>query len=133
MERKCKNCGTEQCITKFPKAGVIKGIVYYRWFCGPCYVKSKMKRRNRLRIEYLELKKSLKCKFCGNCDFRVLDFHHRNAKEKDFNVADAIRRGFSMEKIKREIAKCDVLCSNCHRIETWLERHPDIAFLHKIG
>ena len=28
----------------------------------------------------------------------------------------------SREKILAEVAKCDVVCSNCHRIRTWLTR-----------
>jgi hypothetical protein len=39
-----------------------------------------------------------------------------------FDVADMIRSGFSREAILREIAKCVVLCLNCHQIEHYEER-----------
>ena len=54
------------------------------------------------------------CMFCGVTDHRVLEFHHRDPLEKDFNVA--ARLSGSEETLMKEIAKCDVLCSNCHRI-----------------
>lgn len=58
---------------------------------------------------------------CQDCDKRfppyVMDFHHRYGKEGD--IANCIRRGFSLERLTAEIAKCDILCANCHRIRTY--------------
>lgn len=72
--------------------------------------------RRRDRVEwYKELKSTLKCKNCFESDPVCLDFHHRDKSEKEFSISMVIRRGFSKEKILAEIAKCDVLCSNCHR------------------
>ena len=71
--------------------------------------------RERRRQEGREFIKTLKlnCKNCGESDQACLDFHHRNPKEKDFNVSRGLE--FSRKTILKEIAKCDVLCSNCHR------------------
>ena len=55
------------------------------------------------------------CIKCGNDDIRVLDFHHRNPKEKERGVSQLLL--YRIEKIMEEISKCDVLCANCHRIE----------------
>lgn len=68
-------------------------------------------------------KESLSCERCGFSDFRALEFHHSNHNEKDFNVADMIRSGSSIETILREIEKCEVLCSNCHQIEHYEKRN----------
>lgn len=55
------------------------------------------------------------CEHCGEDDTIVLDFHHQDPALKSFNVSEAIRRKLSLERIEQEIAKCAVLCSNCHR------------------
>ena len=54
------------------------------------------------------------CKRCGNVDVRVLIFHHRNASQKNSGVGamESNRR----RRLDEEIAKCDVLCANCHAI-----------------
>ncbi len=56
-----------------------------------------------------------KCQRCGNvfpnC---VYDFHHRNPKHKEKNISSMIRHDW--ERIVKELDKCDLLCSNCHRI-----------------
>lgn len=62
---------------------------------------------------FLKLKKSLKCK-CGEDRWWVLDFHHRDPLTKEYNISSLIRKG-SKKNILKEIEKCDVLCSNCHR------------------
>ena len=58
------------------------------------------------------------CVDCGNKDPRVLEFDHRNPEEKKFGVAYMVRNEFGWETIMKEIQKCDVRCSNCHRIRT---------------
>ncbi len=54
------------------------------------------------------------CKSCGEHDERVLDFHHRDASERYKRVSEMW--GSSIKKIEAEIAKCDVLCANCHHV-----------------
>ena len=63
---------------------------------------------------FIEYKKTLKCEECGDSRYWVLDFHHRDPKEKDIEVSTLIRKG-NKNKIIKEVEKCDVLCSNCHR------------------
>lgn len=60
-------------------------------------------------------KASLFCTRCGENHPACLDFHHRDPVEKDFAVHQAIRRRWGQARVLAEIAKCDVLCANCHR------------------
>jgi hypothetical protein len=57
---------------------------------------------------------------CMDCGFRefpeALDFDHVRG-EKLFNVSQAIRRPLSI--LDAEIAKCDIVCANCHAIRTF--------------
>lgn len=59
------------------------------------------------------------CVRCGESNVLVLDFHHRS--NKDRSVSQMCQH--SITKITNEIKKCDVLCANCHRIETHKERN----------
>ena len=85
-------------------------------------------KRNRAVVKELEetvrsIKKSTPCKDCGNYyPYYVMDFDHRDAKNKDFCVAS--KRNWGRKKLFREIAKCDVVCSNCHRERTHKRLHP---------
>lgn len=58
-----------------------------------------------------------KCLYCGESDSVVLDFHHRDSKEKSFNLIGSLCYSRSRKSILKEISKCDILCSNCHRKE----------------
>ena len=60
-----------------------------------------------------DYKKKSKCCKCGEGHLSCLVFHHRNPKEKDFYIGCSIM-GKGMKTIINEIAKCDVLCANCH-------------------
>lgn len=60
---------------------------------------------------------------CADCGRRfppyVMDFDHRPGEEKCFNLSIAAgQTRLSRERIAAEIAKCDVVCANCHRERT---------------
>ena len=63
-----------------------------------------------------EIKEASGCMDCGETNPIVLDFDH--LKDKKYNVSRMIHDGFSWAAIKKEIAKCEVVCANCHRIRT---------------
>lgn len=79
--------------------------------------KTDKKRKEIIRSWIDEYRVTVGCKVCGfNEDAVALDFHHREDETKEFNISTAIRSGWSLERIKEEVAKCDVLCANHHRI-----------------
>ncbi|MBO0790948.1 MAG: hypothetical protein J2P36_08370 [Ktedonobacteraceae bacterium] len=63
------------------------------------------------------MKNQLRCANCGQRHPATLHFHHRNSEDKVFNISDAAYKGFSLDRIKKEISKCIVLCANCHAIQ----------------
>ena len=74
-------------------------------------------RRAELQEWYTNYKATLHCKNCGEWRPECLQFHHLNPSEKEFNVSEWIRNGISLERLKAEVTKCDVLCANCHATE----------------
>ena len=68
--------------------------------------------RQKLKIKSIEYKGG-KCIICGynKCN-RSLEFHHRDPNEKDFGISSS--KVLSWDKIKIELDKCDLVCSNCH-------------------
>ena len=85
-----------------------------RYRCKKCCVDAVQKRRDevkRMAVEY----KGGKCEICGYDKYQgALEFHHLNPEEKDFGIS---AKGYtrSFEKIKEEIEKCILVCSNCHK------------------
>ena len=70
-------------------------------------------RKNEQNKKLRDYKASKGCAICGEKDPCCLDFHHLDPSEKDFGVCNG--KGLSWERILREIEKCVVLCSNCHK------------------
>jgi len=68
-----------------------------------------------------DLKDKTPCMDCkANYPYFVMDFDHvRGVKHK--NVAELINT-LSKKKIDEEIAKCEIVCSNCHRIRTHIRK-----------
>lgn len=46
-----------------------------------------------------------------------LDFHHCDPDKKDFNISSIPAQSWEKNKTKiiKELDKCQILCSNCHR------------------
>ena len=71
--------------------------------------------RNVTIIHEEKLKRGCAC--CGYSDHAAaLDFDHIDPKTKVRDIAQM--HTVSVEKLKLEISKCQVLCANCHRIKT---------------
>jgi len=116
METKiCKYCGEKKSVDSYEIANIIKGKEYRRLKCSSCYIADKLLRRHKIRDWFYALKKTLQCEMCKENRHYVLEFHHRNPKEKEICLGEAIHRGWSKQSILNEMEKCDVYCANCHR------------------
>lgn len=118
----CKYCGIEKDESEFEIANVINGVTYRRRKCSVCKQTRQRDRRKEGRDFVIEYKKGKSCLKCGFDDYRALCFHHRESDTKEFEVSTYISQGASLERVKKEIDKCDVLCCNCHMIEHAIER-----------
>ena len=85
---------------------------------------------NMIARQKIEAKKSKGCKECGykKC-LRSLHLHHRMPYEKKFSISQ-IGNGqvrVSPEELEKELAKCDVLCANCHNElhDSWTKESQD--------
>ena len=66
---------------------------------------------------------------CVDCNavypFCVMDFDHRPEETKSFSISRVGAYKATPDRIStimKEIDKCDLICSNCHRIRTWITR-----------
>lgn len=86
----------------------------------------------RRRYEWLDAYKcQLGCARCGyREDPRALDFDHDMAAVKNGNISRLIRYA-PWPKVLAEMAKCTLLCANCHRVKTFFreQRRPGNAEL----
>lgn len=80
--------------------------------CGSCNTKIRRVRIKLAAIKYLG-GKCITCKWGDHP--AALEFHHRNPEEKDFTISEKANQ--SWENVKKELNKCDLLCSRCHNIQ----------------
>jgi len=90
-----------------------KGRKFYWKYRDKILLKKKRKdKEKRNFIQDYKLKKG--CDVCGyKKSANALCFHHTK-KNKEFHIADSIGGCISLERIKKEIEKCQVVCHNCH-------------------
>jgi hypothetical protein len=85
-------------------------------------VRADRARRRRELAEFIDEFKRRPCADCGG-DFPpyLMDFDHVNGDKLD-DVCGMRMRTVSRETIAAEIAKCEVVCANCHRARTHARR-----------
>ena len=67
--------------------------------------------RKRVKFRLVEYKGG-ECQICGyKKSINALHFHHLNPDEKNFSVSG---KSLSFDKLKCEVDKCILVCSNCH-------------------
>lgn len=78
------------------------------------------KKRNLIFIN--SIKQANKCVLCGANGLKhpeILDFDHLDPSTKNFGIGQAINSQKFIDKIKKEILKCQIICANCHRVKTY--------------
>jgi hypothetical protein len=57
------------------------------------------------------------CSICGKkFHHSAMDFHHRRGEIKLFTIGNKAK---GKKILLNEISKCDIICSNCHRVKSW--------------
>ena len=84
-------------------------------------------RKQYLKTRYMSQKQLINsvkrhCLICGFRDKLSLVFHHRDPKEKSFTIGTTL--SIKLERLQKEIAKCVVLCANCHHKFHHYNLHP---------
>jgi transcription elongation factor Elf1 len=129
MESKlCKTCDTKKLLTtdfwhkskrksdgwEYNCKECVKKRTLNNYYANKEHWNQTTKKNHRKRREKIqELKTNFSCKKCNEQRHWLLDFHHIDPSKKDFQLSQGERYGW--EKVQKEIDKCIVLCSNCHR------------------
>lgn len=75
-------------------------------------------RRQRVSQMVWDYLKNHPCVHCGETNPVLLEFDHISQEDKVDSVSRLVKNGYSESTVFREIAKCQVLCANCHRLRT---------------
>lgn len=82
------------------------------------YTKHKFDRQKN-KVKAIKYKGS-KCEKCGieydSTNGAIFDFHHIDPELKDTEISILLNSPTFSDKIKEELDKCIIVCSNCHRI-----------------
>lgn len=140
----CKKCGVVKDQLLFATFHTRKGELRRRGECWDCRAKNSkktqeeqkqyrkeynQKNRSRQALASAERRKVAKdfvdsiksqspCKDCGGFFPPVaMDFDHAGAP-KNRAVSKMVSAAYKLDIIKAEIAKCELVCSNCHRVRT---------------
>jgi hypothetical protein len=122
----CSKCKQNKPFSEFSKKkdgyqGYCKSCVkiYYKGYYNSPKEKERIRKNNaalrKRKQDLIKTAKSVPCKDCGQTyPSYVMDFDHK--KDKNFTIATHSK--YSLKQIKEEIAKCDIVCANCHRERT---------------
>lgn len=137
----CCKCGLEKELYEFNKNKTQKdGLQRYckqckkqsdkEWFVNnPSVWKEYNKKRNENIKEIIEnFRDELGgcCKKCNENRKHLLEFHHKDPSQKEEVISNIlVYFGYSkksIDKARKEVEKCVLLCCNCHRDFHYLER-----------
>ena len=132
--KRCSSCKVVKPLSEFHKNRTSRDGV--QSYCRECNIaeakryhaenlehcRARIARRARVRRDELqgllyEFLACHPCTDCGECDPVVLDFDHV-AGDKVANVSALVFALKPWEVVMAEIAKCEVVCANCHRRRT---------------
>lgn len=131
MSKRCGCCGQVKPVTDFHrrKAG-------YQAWCKSCRRSYDGRYHQANKVRRLEQKRALELQWdawyqglkqgpCADCGWifhpAAMQFDHPPGVTKSGNVGD-IRRAHNRLRLLAEIAKCELVCANCHAVRTFIRR-----------
>jgi hypothetical protein len=124
--RRCSRCSLQRPESSFNRFGTGR-----QWWCRDCFKAYYAERRahhrrrnNALKAQRVREAQELvlafvrahPCVDCHETDPVVLEFDHLGPKRAE--VSTLVRRGVLEPVLVTEIARCEVVCANCHRRRT---------------
>jgi hypothetical protein len=130
MLKRCGHCGADKPIEEFHR----RGSVQQNW-CKPCRceydaaywrrTRAERLRQRKLRRQeraawYRGLKEEKPCADCGvSYHHTAMHWDHLPGVDKTREVSNLLRKGLRRRTILEEIAKCELVCANCHAVRTF--------------
>lgn len=112
----CSLCEEIKSIDNFYRKWSINNVLSN--VCKDCSNKQSLEQMINTKIKMIEYKGN-KCENCSiqlkDSHYCIFDFHHKDPNKKDKNYKSI--RGWSWNRIIKEIDDCKLLCANCHRLE----------------
>lgn len=82
--------------------------------CSVCSIERQTNFKRDIKKKSIEYKGGC-CQHCGYFRYEgALEFHHKDPNVKEFNICSDNKR---WDRLVKELDKCLLLCSNCHREE----------------
>lgn len=130
MVKYCAGCDQEKPVSEFHR----RGKTGYQYKCKPCsnaarveHYKSNRKHQIALneawrkrRVEWLRSLKEGPCTDCGKSFNPVAMQWDHIGTDKAFDISNGTSK--PKQTILNEIAKCELVCANCHAVRTWQRR-----------
>lgn len=127
----CANCHRSRTYAAFME-GKLRPPAFQRK-TTPAATPALQRRRdawNRRRQAQLQVLEQLRQQPCADCGLTyptcVMEFDHRDPSQKRFLVSQMPGR-VKLTTLLAEVAKCDVVCANCHRVRTYQRRQVEWA------
>ncbi len=110
-EKNCPKCNTIKQSSEFY---IRRDKTNFSHYCKSCTGLQTTERCQLFKVKCIEYKGNC-CSRCGyNKYIGALEFHHLDPTQKDFSISQVRVWQFN-DKVKQELDKCIILCSNCHR------------------
>lgn len=134
MDKLCGRCGYRKPLACFHRRGnghqsicidCRKAVDAERWKATPG-VHREIRKARLLRIaEWARALKDGPCLDCGGrFHFRAMQWDHVSGDKSDA-ISELVRKGRPKKVILAEIAKCELVCANCHAVRTYLREQRD--------
>ena len=118
--KQCTNCNKFKTLENFYSRGGSRSH-QRQCICISCSKESSNSHKRFISslVKRWKLKKG-----CQRCEFKAehsvqLEIDHVIPRKKGGNHRQAINSSWSKKRLKQELAGCQVLCANCHRLKTY--------------